>query len=76
MSSKSELASRLEQTGSIIRWDVSNVPSDRLVEPPPHRKHPNPHKGFKRYFGEWPALRQLFHQTFYEEIYAVPTMEH
>ena len=76
MSSKNELASRLEQTGSIICWTVSNVPSDRLMEPPPPGKHPNSYKGFKTYFGEWPALPQLFHLTFYEEIYAVPTMEH
>jgi hypothetical protein len=46
------------------------------MEPPPHGKHPNSDKGFKTYFGEWPALRQLFHLAFYEETYAIPTMKH
>jgi hypothetical protein len=75
MNTKTELASRLHETESIIRWAISNVPVDRLLEPPPHGKHPQSAKGFKTYFGEWPALRQLFHLAFYEGTYAVPAMQ-
>jgi hypothetical protein len=57
MTSKNELSSWLEQTERIIRWVISNVPSDRLFENPPHSRHPYANKGFKTYFGEWPALR-------------------
>jgi len=74
MTIKSELASWLEQTERIIGWAISNVPSDRLLESPPHGRHPQADKGFKTYFGEWPALRQLYHLVFYEETYAIPTM--
>ncbi|MEW5980696.1 MAG: DinB family protein [Acidobacteriota bacterium] len=76
MSSKTELASRLQETQRIIEWAISRVPSHRLLEPPPHGKHPQSDRGFKTYFGEWSALRQLFHLAFYEGMYAVPAMQH
>jgi len=70
-----ETASRLQETERLIRWAISIVPVDRLLEPPPHAKHPQSAKGFKTYFGDWPALRQLFHLAFYEGTYAIPAMQ-
>ena len=76
MSSKLELTYKIQETEHIIQWAISNVPSERVLEPPPHGKHTQSVKGFKTYFGDWSALRQLFHLAFYEEIYAVPAMQH
>jgi hypothetical protein len=76
MMSRNELSSWLEQTERIIGWAISNVPSDRLFEIPPHSRHPHADKGFKTYFGDWPALRHLYHLVFYEEAYSIPTMQY
>jgi hypothetical protein len=76
MSSKSELGFRLLETENIIKWAISKIPSDRLLEHPPHGQHPHSDRGFKTYFGEWPALRHLFHLVHYEETYAIPAMQY
>jgi hypothetical protein len=76
MTSKNELSSWLAQTERIIHWVIANMPSDRLFENPPHSRHPHADKGFKTYFGEWPALRHLYHLVFYEETYAIPTIRY
>ncbi|MGE5225164.1 MAG: hypothetical protein ACM3PY_22225 [Omnitrophica WOR_2 bacterium] len=76
MFDKSELASRIRETENIIQWAILKVPLQRVQESPPHGKHPHSDKGFKTYFGDWSALRQLFHLTFYEENYAIPAMQY
>jgi len=76
MSSKNILTSKIQETESIIQWAISKVPPERILESPPHGKHPQSGKGFKTYFGDWSALRQLFHLAFYEETYAIPSMQH
>lgn len=76
MISKIKLVELLGTSLKSIDYAVSLVPRERFLLPPPHAKHPNADKGFKAYFGEWSAARQLFHIIFYEQNYAVPAMEH
>ena len=76
MSSKIFLARQLKETAQIIEWAVKLVPKDRLLDVPPHSNHPKASEGMKTYFGLWSAYRLLFHLTFYEENYALPTMKH
>jgi hypothetical protein len=70
MRNHTELSPGLQETERIREWAVSKVPSARLLEPPPNSRHPQPEKCFKTYFGEWPALRKLFHLAFDEETQA------
>jgi len=74
--SKELLRERLEETTRIIEWAILKIPQERILEAPPHGRHPHSDKGFKTYFGDWSAYRLLFHLIFYEEVYALPTMRH
>jgi len=76
MISKNKLVEQLGKSLKSIDYAVSLIPRERFLLPPPHGKHPNADKGFKSYFGEWSAARQLFHIIFYEQNYAVPAMEY
>lgn len=76
MGSKDFLAKQLEETAKIIEWAIKLVPENWLLEIAPHKDHPKALEGMKRYFGLWSAYRLLFHLTFYEENYALPTMKH
>lgn len=76
MGSKELLMERLEETTRIVEWVILKIPQERILEAPPHGRHPHSDKGFKTYFGGWSAYRLLFHLTFYEEVYALPTMRH
>lgn len=76
MNRKGFLAKQLEETAKIIEWAIKLIPENRLIEIAPHKDHPKASEGMKRYFGLWPAYRLLFHLTFYEENYALPTMKH
>ncbi len=76
MISKIKLVELLGTSLKSIDYTLSLIPKERFLLPPPHGKHPNAEKGFKTYFGEWSAARQLFHIVFYERNYAVPAMEH
>jgi len=76
MDSKQTLRDRLEETARILEWAVAQVPAQRLLQEPPHGRHPQSDKGYKTFFGDWSAYRLLFHVVFYEEAYALPTMKH
>ena len=76
MSSQVILTHELESTARTIEWAISCVPGSRLLTVPPHGTHPNSDRGFKTFFGKWPAYRHLFHLVYYEEFYALPTMRH
>lgn len=76
MGSKELLRERLKETARIIEWTILKILQERILEAPPHGRHPHSDKGFKTYFGDWSAYRLLFHLVFYEEVYALPTMRH
>jgi len=76
MNSQEILVRELESTAITIEWAISRVPEERLLIEPPHSAHKNSERGFRRFFGRWPAYRHLFHLAHYEEFYALPAMRH
>ncbi len=76
MDSKAFLAKQLDQTAQIIEWAVTFFSDERLSEVPPHSTHPNAPEWGKTFFGEWSALRVLFHLLYYEETIALPSIKH
>ena len=73
--SREFLAKQLESTAEIIEWTIFLFDKDRLKESPPHENHPKASAEVKTYFGQWSALRVLFHLVFYEEISVLPIMK-
>jgi len=76
MSSQEILVRELESTAITIEWPISRVPEERLLTEPPHSEHKNSERGFKRFFGRWPAYRLFYHLAHYEEFYALPAMRY
>jgi hypothetical protein len=76
MNSREILAEQLEATAKTVQWAISLVPEARLMVESPHGEHPRSDRGFRTYFGKWPAYRHLFHLVHYEGSYALPTMKH
>ncbi len=71
MNTKAFLANQLDQTAQIIEWSIDLFPEKRLIEIPPHST-----VSMKSFFGEWSALRVLFHLIYYEETFALPSINH
>ncbi|MHA1994645.1 MAG: DinB family protein [Candidatus Hodarchaeales archaeon] len=71
MNTKAFLANQLDQTAQIIEWSINLFPEKRLIEIPPHST-----VSMKSFFGEWSALRVLFHLFYYEETIALPCLNH
>lgn len=72
MSTKDFLAKQLIETAQVIEWALTLFPKERLTEKPPHGIHSND----PEWFGQWSALRLLFHLVYYEETIALPSLRH